>query len=272
MNIENKKQLAIILLAVGLGLMAAVLTGRHIQGSIQDETRRLSKEFEEKKMKPLIQEMAVMREDMKKMAARQAQMPAGVPGKPGEGKPGDATPAIPKSTLSLMTPAGKRAYTVNIDSLSAVGGMVNPGDYVDVLAHVEMADAVTNKPQKISSVVFQNVKILAVGTNLQAPGGYEQQQAARALNITFALTPEEAGLMSFIQKNGQMQLVLRAPSETQVEMLQTANWSTLADYVFNKQGTELVLQHTEAKVTSEAPEKKDAAKPYIQIFRGGLQQ
>ena len=108
-----------------------------------------------------------MREDMKKMAARQAQMPAGVPGKPGRRQARRRNPCHSKSTLSLMTPAGKRAYTVNIDSLSAVGRMVNPGDYVNVLVHVEMADVSQQAAKNLLSC-FQNVKILAVGTNLQA--------------------------------------------------------------------------------------------------------
>ncbi len=45
MNLENKKQIAIIALAVGLGLVAVLLMGNHIQGSIQKETATIAKEF-----------------------------------------------------------------------------------------------------------------------------------------------------------------------------------------------------------------------------------
>ena len=48
MNIENKKQIGIIALAVGLGLIAAILIGNYMQESIKQETAMLSKNFEEK--------------------------------------------------------------------------------------------------------------------------------------------------------------------------------------------------------------------------------
>lgn len=265
MNIENKKQVAIIALAVGLGLVAAVLTGNYIQTSIKEETVRLSQEYQEKKIKPLMEEIDAVRKDMKKIEAQQTiaiqKMASG-------GKQPEAAATVPKSSLALRTPAGKRAYTVNIDSLSAVGGLINPGDYVDVIAHMNMPDPTTNKTEKITSLIFQNILILAVGTNLQAPGGYEKQQAARSLNITFALTPEESGLVSFLQKNGRMQLILRAPAETETQMMQAATWSALADYVFEKQGTELVIPREKA-VIEPMKDNKDEVKPFIQIFRGG---
>ncbi|HOY09663.1 MAG TPA: RcpC/CpaB family pilus assembly protein, partial [Candidatus Omnitrophota bacterium] len=123
--------------------------------------------------------------------------------------------------------------------------------------------------QNVSSMVFQNVQILAVGTNLQAPGGYEQQQTARSLNITFALTPEEASLMSFIEKHGRMQLILRAPAETETEIIQAASWSALADYVFEKQGTELIIPKERAVIQPVSTGRVDEVKPFIQIFQGG---
>jgi hypothetical protein len=266
MNIENKKQVAIILLAVGLGLISAVLTGNFIKEEVNKETARLSQEFENKKVQPLVREIQALQNEMKQLASRQVT----VAQKVGEGGArGVEAPAIPKSSLALRTPAGKRAYTVRIDSLSAVGGLINPGDYVDVIAHLEMPELGKSRTNKISTMVFQNVQILAVGTNLQAPGGYEQQQSARALNVTFALSPEEASLMSFIEKNGKMQLVLRAPAETEVELMQVANWNTLADYIFEKQGTELNVPRSRAGIEPVMLDRKDDVKPFIEIFKGG---
>ncbi len=263
MNVENKKQLVIILFALAVGLIAAVGVGNYMQKSISDETKRMTKEIEEKKVKPLAMEMESMRQQIKALESRPMVAPSG--------GPAPEVSSVAKSTLSLMTPAGKRAYTVRIDPLSAVGGMINPGDFVDILAHMNMPDPMTNKTERITSVVFQNVKVLAVGTNLQATGGYEQQQAAGALNITFAFTPEEAGLMSFMEKNGQLQLVLRGPSETNIETLQKADWQNLADYVFGKQGTEISAPRSGINLKPETETKKKAD-DYIEIFKEGRQQ
>ena len=50
MNIENKKQIAIFILAIGLGLIAASLTGSHIENRIQQATSAYAKEYEQKKL------------------------------------------------------------------------------------------------------------------------------------------------------------------------------------------------------------------------------
>ncbi len=266
MNIENKRQIAIILLAIGLGLVAAVLMGNHIQGSIQAETARLSQALDKQKVRPLKQEIGALRNEMKRLAGNQARLAAQ------KGK-GHAPAAASGDSLALKTPAGKRAYTVRIDSLSAVGGLINPGDYVDLLAHMEIPDPVTEKDKTVSSLIFQNIQILAVGTNLQAPAAeeYKKQQEARALNVTIALTSEEAGLVSFIERNGKMQMILRAPAETENVMVQVSTWSTLADYVFEKQGTELVIPRERAILEPSTGDKPPEVKPFIEIFQGGNQ-
>lgn len=262
MNIENKKQVAIIALAIGLGLVAAVLTGNYVQSSIKQETARLSQEYENKKIKPLVEQIDRLKQDMQKIAAE-----AAASRKVQDVKPSDVSSA-PKTSLALRTPPGKRAYTILIDSLSAVGGLIGPGDFVDIIAHFGMPDPATNNKENITSMVFQNVQILAVGINLQGPGSYEQQQG-RALTLTFALTPEESGLMSFLQRNGTMQLVLRSPSETETQIMQISTWSTLADYVFEKQGTELVIPRSRAPLEPMQQKPKEEVKPFIQIFSGG---
>jgi len=172
-----------------------------------------------------------------------------------------------------------------IDSLSAVGGNINPGDFVDIVGHLEIEDprkipepVRTRKPNEeekkdtLSTIVFQNIQVLAVGANLQAPGTPQQQaqaaQQARSLNVTFALSPEEVGLLSFVERNGKMQLALRGPAETETEMVQVSSWTSLADYLFEKQGTELMIPQNRADLEAIDIEE---VKPQIQIFRQGSQ-
>jgi len=264
MNIENKKQIAILLLAIVLGLIAVVLTGNHIETNIQRATTEYAKEYEKKKLKPLLDKITALEKDINRVAAMKQETQVLVK----ETRASDV-PDIPKSSLALRTPVGRRAYTVRIDSLSAVGGLVNPGDYVDIIGHLDIPDPVTLDKMKVSSIIFQNIQILAVDTNLQAPGGYERQQA-RALNITIALTPEEAGLMSFVERNGKMQLILRAPAETDTEIVQAATWEQLAAYVYEKQGTDLMLPGQQADLEMQLPPKQEV-REYIEIFQGGRQ-
>ena len=181
-------------------------------------------------------------------------------------------PATIAGFLPIAIGFGAGAESRRPMGVAAVGGMINPGDYVDVLAHLTVPPPpnTTVPPEKVSAILFQNIQILAVGTNMQNPGSYEAQQAAGSLNITFAVDPEEAGLLIFAQQNGRLQMVLRSPSETETQMVQPASWETLASYALDKGGIELAVPRSRAviqPVGTGAPGEE--VKPYIQIFRGG---
>ncbi|MFP4473629.1 MAG: Flp pilus assembly protein CpaB [Candidatus Omnitrophota bacterium] len=280
MNLENKKQIVILLLAVGVGLFAVVLASNYVQQSIQTQQEQIASKYAAS-LDPLQGKLDALQAEVKRLEEEQKKIPALVqqaastagPGQPGQDTDQQEQARESKSSLALRTPPGKRAYTVRIDSLSAVGGMVNPGDIIDVMAHMKMPDPSSGKTEQVHSMLFQNVLILAVGTDLKAgANSYQKNQQARALNLTFALSPEEATLMSFIEKQGKMKLVLRAPDETETEVLDTASWRTLADYVYEKQGTELVIPRTTAFVEPVATEGQDEVEPFIQIFQGGQRQ
>jgi Flp pilus assembly protein CpaB len=101
---------------------------------------------------------------------------------------------------------------------------------------------------------------------------YQAQQTARSLNITLAVTAEEAGLLAFAQANGKLQLMLRSPEEKSTEVLQVASWDSLSTYLLDRQGTELDVPQTKSKKSDSATsgqKSDDEAETYIQIFRGG---
>lgn len=284
MNIENKKQFATILLAVGLGLVAAFLTSQYVQNNIQQQTKALAVEYQ-KKNAALIQEVELAKKEINKLAQQQASLAKQMQERPKMVVEKEKPPKVIETmAFSVVTPPGKRALTIQIDSLSAVGGLINPGDFVDIIAQLKAPED-EGKPKghekEITTVLFQNIQVLAVGTNFSpqmAEGTalpYEAQQKARSLNVTLALTPEEAALLTFVQDHGGLRLSLRAPAEEGTEFLQVASWDTLSQYVLDKQGTTLDLpikpkpKEEEKKPEVEEEEKPEEEKPYIQIFRGG---
>ena len=283
LTVESRKQIAVLLLAVTLGLVASYLVAQYTERRIASEVERLSKEFQEAKINPLIDEIQKLQSELNKVASMQAKMQEmAVQGGVGPG----GKPLAPKSSLAFRTPPGKRAYTILIDSLSAVGGLINPGDFVDIIAHLEVPSeeepvepgrgirgAVDQEKPTLSTMVFQNVQILAVDQSLQGPAGPQARRGAapaqaRALNVTVALAPDEATLLSFIERNGQMKLALRAPSDTKTVAIPVANWGTLADYLYRKQGTEISIPKTRSQFEAVEPEEIE---PFIPIFRGGQQ-
>jgi Flp pilus assembly protein CpaB len=177
-----------------------------------------------------------------------------------------------KPSLALKTPAGKRAVTVMVDSLAAVGGLLNPGDSVDVIAQLSVPTGSnpdkSERKNQVTAMIFQGLQVLAVNTNLDETGAYyDDQQAANAIRVTVAVDPQEAGLLSFANKNGKLELALRSNEDTEHQMVKASTWKTLADYVLENQGADIDLPSSLKGDGAQATQTTD--KPSIQIFRGG---
>lgn len=284
MSIENKKQFATILLAIGLGLVAAMLMSKVVNDKVDQQTSVIAKDFQIKSTK-LVKEMDGTRNALKKLTQEHAALAKRVAQQPKVVQVQTPTDTkkrtVQNATFSLRTPPGKRAITIAIDSLYAVGGLLNPGDFIDIIAQlaVPVSPLRSNKKgassEKVTTVLFQNIQVLAVGTNFDPRGvipPYEMQQGARKLNVTLAVSPEEAGLLTFAEAKGRLRFSLRSPEEMHDKVLQeVASWNSLADFVLKMQGTELKVPETKTKVVVDDNEEEveGEPKPSIQIFRGG---
>ncbi len=137
-------------------------------------------------------------------------------------------------SLSMKVPVGKRAVTVSVDNISSVGGMIRPGDHVDVVGMVPIPsmNAEGKQVNQLATMpLFQDVLVLAVGqefTNVQSASARKEEKAVSASPvITFALSPQEANLIVFVQEQGKIRLVLRSPGDTQLQQVAPASWDTL---------------------------------------------
>lgn len=180
-------------------------------------------------------------------------------------------PTTKDTTLTTKTPIGKRAMTISVDNISALLGMINPGDYVDVISLILLPVNIDGKEsgQPATVPLFQNVLVLAVGSDLGA--SYEKEPDSRrraaaketirdsAALITLALSPEEANILAFVQEQGKIRLVLRSQGDAKTNPVQPASWETLLKYLF----PDINLNVKEEK----PPEiKKDV--PQVEIIRG----
>jgi len=280
--LENKKQLFIIVGAVAAGLVAVVLTSNYVKLTIQGQTAALAERYDAKQkavvsqmqqrsdqqMAALAQELERVKSDqaaaMKNQMAAMQQQAQQIAAAAAQKQQAYQLPQkVRKPSLALKTPVGKRAVTVMVDSLAAVGGLLNAGDFVDVIGELSVPAQDTDK-KTVTAMIFQDLEVLAVNTNLDDPGDYDDQQAAAALKITFAVDPQEAGLLAFANKNGRLELALRSPDESNHQKVKAGTWKTLADYVLKNQG--LDIQNPDGESTST---KAAESKPNIQIFRAG---
>jgi len=168
--------------------------------------------------------------------------------------------------LAEGTPVGKRAITISVDNISALGGMIKPGDYVDVMALVPVPVQTADGKQVNQMAVmplFQNVLVLAVGQDtgsISAASAGKKEVERRSENsplITLALGPQEANLIAFVQEQGKLRLTLRSPADSQMQATQPASWETLFRYVMPAQNELAKSQDKDAPATE-----------YVEIYRG----
>ncbi|OGO51716.1 MAG: Flp pilus assembly protein CpaB [Chloroflexi bacterium RBG_16_68_14] len=133
--------------------------------------------------------------------------------------------------LALVLPAGKRGVAVEVTEVTSVGGLLLPGNRVDVIA---VFDAGTTGIDK-AVTLLRDVEVLSVGQEAQQPvpagveasgetqagdpirgqrpDNVERQPGART--VTLAVSPEEAQLLALAQENGKLWLALRPLEDTE---------------------------------------------------------
>ncbi len=110
--------------------------------------------------------------------------------------------------MAAILPAGKRAVAITIDSQGATtaGGFILPNDRVDVVRTFHDPGK-TNTDTFISETLLQNIRVLAIGQNVQDKNG---QPVVVGSNATLELDPTEAETVILAQRTGQLSLTLRS--------------------------------------------------------------
>lgn len=158
-----------------------------------------------------------------------------------------------QDTLSYRVPEGRRGVSVQIPHEAwAAAGLVQPGDYVDILALVALTttDPDTGEQREYWSarIVAQNVPVLAVAQTLvpvipqvdkdgnvtgSPETGYRPvgggQEFHEAVSVTFGLTPEEAAKVAMIDampdSQAQFRILVRQTGDQ--ALAPSATWDLL---------------------------------------------
>ncbi len=67
-----------------------------------------------------------------------------------------------RASISALLPDGMRAVAVGIDAVSGVGGMVSPGDVVDVLVTRKMAGEGAGNEDQMTDIVLEKIRVIAI--------------------------------------------------------------------------------------------------------------
>jgi len=270
----DKKKAGIIVVAIVAGLVAVALTNNYINSQVSQGANPEALEQIMGKIKQLEQNDQALYEKQKAAAQQLSQQISAVSQQAAQRPAARAIEEKQPSadSLALRTPPGKRAITIKIQTLAAVGGLLNPGDYVDILAHLDIPLDLEDPARAFKTIVtlFQQIQVLAIGTNVSQPSDFESHQKSASLSITLAVDPQQAELLTFAEKNGKLQLALRSPEEKSAYQVEPANWGALEKYLQETQGIDInaPAEPNQAKKKVSKPSKKDPSQN-IQIIRAG---
>ena len=125
----------------------------------------------------------------------------------------------PKGTvpgISALLGPNQRAMTVKVDEASGVAGFLNPGSWVDVVVVVDKGEY--NKTP-IAKLIFQNLKVLGTGQNLETRPGDKPKIVP---TVTLEVSPEQGERLALAAQEGRISLVLRGQGDQKmVETLGT---------------------------------------------------
>jgi pilus assembly protein CpaB len=119
--------------------------------------------------------------------------------------------------MSAILPPGMRAVAIKIDNVgdSYAGGFILPNDRVDVITifHDEEATKARGVPVIGARTILTNVRILAIGQNVQEENG---KKVVVGANATLELDPSQAELIILAQQagNSNLHLVLRSLADS----------------------------------------------------------
>jgi pilus assembly protein CpaB len=114
--------------------------------------------------------------------------------KPGEG-----------GVLAAILPQGMRAISTRIKEETGVGRLILPNDHVDVILTVRSRR--NSVDQVIAHTLFRNVRVLAIGQQIEAKDG---KKLAEGNTATLELAPLQAEELAQANSLGEISLSLRS--------------------------------------------------------------
>lgn len=110
--------------------------------------------------------------------------------------------------LAAILPSGMRAISTRIKEETAAGRLILPNDHVDVILTRRLRGP-NGQDQHVSDTLFRNVRVLAIGQQIEAKEGNKSSQGG-ANTATLELTPRQAETLALANSMGEISLSLRS--------------------------------------------------------------
>jgi pilus assembly protein CpaB len=177
--------------------------------------------------------------------------------------------------LQALIPPGMRAMTIEVNEYSGVGGMLEPGCRVDLIANLN--DPKTH--EAMSKTILQDVKVGAIGRNVTPQHPVEGQPPAPPSNsVTLILSPEQVQTLQLATMTGRPWFSLRGSKDLAQVALAPMPVSKLrgddgGDPTSQTQPVELTAPQTDLNAfapVDAAPEQPKTVTRTVTIIRDGV--
>jgi pilus assembly protein CpaB len=152
---------------------------------------------------------------------------------------------------TALIPKGYRVVPVKVDLVSGGSSMIVPGDRVDVMIHL-VRDPAREIQETVTRTILQDIKVFAVDDVVDLEREKEGVKKLAAKTISLLVTPDQAAKVMLATQLGTINLVMRSPEDDkQIENSQAKPSELFAT----------VAKGSRDKETLMAPEEKQPKKP-----------
>jgi pilus assembly protein CpaB len=115
---------------------------------------------------------------------------------------------------TALIPKGYRVVPVQVDAVSGGSSLILPGDRVDVMVHL-VRDASRDISETVTRTILQDIKVFAVDSVVDLEKEKESNRTINAKTISLLVTPEQAAKVMLARELGRINLVMRSSEDDQ---------------------------------------------------------
>jgi len=160
-----------------------------------------------------------------------------------------------------LIPKGYRVVPVKVDLVSGGSSMILPGDRVDVMVHLESGRDI---PETLTQTILQDIKVFAVDDVVDLETSTDGRKSIPAKTISLLVTPEQAAKLMLAARMGSINLVMRSPEDDAQSPVVQARPRELFDHFTRP------LKADRSKETlaegDESPKLDDKASQFMQFL------
>ncbi len=122
--------------------------------------------------------------------------------------------------LSLLLQPGMRGVSVEVSSVIAAGGLIRPGDHVDVILSVKTKGGEQGGQNQVAATILQNLTVIAIGQTVSTAAKTGSVDTSKkgdeaATTVTLAATPIQSEVLALadtcrLNFDGRLALAVRS--------------------------------------------------------------